>query len=540
VEVLDAGGNLVEGAAIDVSTAIADNPGGGQLSGTTVVRTSNGLASFTDLKIDKVGIGYTLRASAQNLSGSTSQPFDVSVGPPSLLLSSVATGPQPLMAGDTTLVTVQIRDAGGNAVPGGVAGLQMSLAGGTVTGSFGSVQELGGGAYATVFTASGFGTPAQIYLTFGDGQTGAPGPTIAVIGFVEVSISNFNACAAANTGDAYCWGRGYFGALGVGSGDYTSRLKPTKVSGGISWLHVGAGGDVTCGLATTHRVYCWGASGDYATGISAPSDPAVPQVIDGSYLFSALAVGWDMGACGITTTTLPICWGLNSWGQVGTGSASVGEPPSVVAGQLTFAAIGRDIFNSCGITADGTTYCWGSNLDGGLGVADSTLGQSCNGQKCSPVPLAVPGATGMAPASLSVGQNHICALKPDGSAYCWGNGGVDNGQASPAEAMPTSLRFRQFVTGNSLYCGIATDDTTYCWGGNAYGQTGSGSFSGSLTDPTPITLGVKLVQLDAGIGEVCGVAANGRAYCWGGNLEGQLGDGTTVDRAVPTLVQSVR
>ena len=52
--------------------AIGTNPGGGTLSGTTTVAAVAGVATFSNLSIDKVGNGYTLTASAAGLTGATS------------------------------------------------------------------------------------------------------------------------------------------------------------------------------------------------------------------------------------------------------------------------------------------------------------------------------------------------------------------------------------------------------------------------------------------------------------------------------------
>ena len=539
IELRDAGGNPAVGVAAAVRVEIAANAGGATLSGTVTVNTLNARATFTDLRIDKAGTGYTLVARSRAAT-TTSTPFDVTAGPPTPNTSDVITGSGLLMPGDTTLVTVRARDAVGNALSQGGAAVQISIDGGTATGSFSPVADLGNGTYTSVFTATGFGTPVSVRVRFDDGEFSAPRASFAVIGFVQISISDFHACAVATTAEAYCWGRGSFGQLGLGAGEVSQHLKPAKVAGGISWAYVGAGADMTCGLSTSGRIYCWGNKVGFSTGISGPSNGAFPEPIDGTYTYSRLAVGWDLGACAITTTNLPICWGVNRYGQVGSGSASPGAVPSVIAGSPVFAGIGRDIFNGCGITPGGAVYCWGTNLNGLLGVADSTLPETCDGHKCSPTPMAVPDGEGLVPASLSVGQNHACALKVDGAAYCWGNGGSNNGQATPPQPMPTLRRFTQIVTGSALFCGIATDGWTYCWGSSASGQTGTGAFTGTVTDPTRTVGDISFAQIDAGIARMCGVAFNGRAYCWGANLEGPLGDGTTTDRAVPTLVQSVR
>ena len=80
IEVQDANGNAV---TIDnttvVTAAIGTNPSSGTLSGTTSATAASGVASFTDLSIDKAGEDYTLTASASGLTGATSAAFDVDV-----------------------------------------------------------------------------------------------------------------------------------------------------------------------------------------------------------------------------------------------------------------------------------------------------------------------------------------------------------------------------------------------------------------------------------------------------------------------------
>src|SRR6185295_11422343 len=60
VAVQDAFNNTVTSSSASVTVAIGSNPGGGTLSGTTTVAAVNGVATFSNLSIDKVGTGYTL------------------------------------------------------------------------------------------------------------------------------------------------------------------------------------------------------------------------------------------------------------------------------------------------------------------------------------------------------------------------------------------------------------------------------------------------------------------------------------------------
>src|SRR5260370_23198247 len=79
VQVLDAFNNLTSSTA-NVTLAIGTNPGGGTLSGTTTVAAVSGVATFSNLSINKTGTGYTLAASSGALTGATSNTFNITAG----------------------------------------------------------------------------------------------------------------------------------------------------------------------------------------------------------------------------------------------------------------------------------------------------------------------------------------------------------------------------------------------------------------------------------------------------------------------------
>ncbi|SRR6266705_3205420 len=81
VTVRDSLGNPDSSFTAAVTIAVASNPVGGNLSGTTSVTPFNGIALFGDLSIDKAGSGYTLRATAPGASGATSTSFTITTPP---------------------------------------------------------------------------------------------------------------------------------------------------------------------------------------------------------------------------------------------------------------------------------------------------------------------------------------------------------------------------------------------------------------------------------------------------------------------------
>ncbi len=85
---------MVTTASGTVSVAFASNPTGATLGGTLTVTASQGVASFTNLTINKIGSGYTLRVSSSGLTSATSNPINVTKNgrAPSTLLASAPAG----------------------------------------------------------------------------------------------------------------------------------------------------------------------------------------------------------------------------------------------------------------------------------------------------------------------------------------------------------------------------------------------------------------------------------------------------------------
>ncbi len=130
VQVQDASGNLVTSSSASITIAIGNNPGGSTLGGTVTVNAVNGVATFNNLTLDKVGTGYTLTAASAGLTGATSNAFNITPGAATKLVFT-AQPPASSQSGAAFGATVTVQDAAGNTVTGSSASISLTLSGGT-------------------------------------------------------------------------------------------------------------------------------------------------------------------------------------------------------------------------------------------------------------------------------------------------------------------------------------------------------------------------------------------------------------------------
>src|SRR5436190_994793 len=141
VSALDDAGNVVTGFTGLITVALGANPGGGTLAGTTSVNAVSGVATFSTLRINNAGNGYTLTASASGLTGATSVSFNITAAPPPPATHvAFTTQPQTTRAGQPTPeLRVSALDEAGNVVTGFTGLITVALGadpgGGTLAGT---------------------------------------------------------------------------------------------------------------------------------------------------------------------------------------------------------------------------------------------------------------------------------------------------------------------------------------------------------------------------------------------------------------------
>jgi alpha-tubulin suppressor-like RCC1 family protein len=290
------------------------------------------------------------------------------------------------------------------------------------------------------------------------------------------------------------------------------------------------------------------------------SDPGLASAASAPLAFRQVSAGY-WHTCGVTTGDRPYCWGSSGSGELGDGTNTQQLSPAPVAGGLRFRQVSAGTWHTCGVTTDDLAYCWGDNGAGQLG--DGTQ-NSCGGYNppCTDpetnanrsTPVRVLG--GLRFRQVDAGTWHTCGVTRDNLAYCWGSNGYgqrgDNakGEAGRYTDRPTpvavagGISFRQVSAGGVHTCGVAADDRAYCWGYNIYGQVGDGTEIRRRIRPVLVAGGHRFKQVSAGgamqTGHSCGVTTDGRALCWGDGRSGQLGDGETMLRFTPHAVAGGR
>ena len=342
----------------------------------------------------------------------------------------------------------------------------------------------------------------------------------------------------------------------------TTTPTATVVTPGMYVTNLGAGTGHSCGVERgTGKAWCWGwnSYGQIGDGTSGHggfgADRTAPAPVAEGRIFTSLVAG-DSHTCGVEAGTGKAwCWGFNGYGQLGDGTSGNGgssanrtAPVEVADGRL-FSSLTAGGQFTCGVEqATGKAWCWGWNDSGQLGDGTS-INQTA--------PVAV--AAGKAFESLAAGYMHICGIETGTRlAWCWGgnpfgglgHGTSGNGSSTANRGEPVAVTggktFASLSAGHFHTCGVEQGTgKAWCWGYNASGQVGDGAsatsaydFTANRTSPVAVSGDKVFASLAAGHSHTCGVeSGTGKGWCWGSNATGQLGDGTVNDHSLPVAVR---
>ncbi|MDF2696314.1 MAG: hypothetical protein K0S65_4697 [Labilithrix sp.] len=290
------------------------------------------------------------------------------------------------------------------------------------------------------------------------------------------------------------------------------------------------------------------------------TDAAVPEErVECAVTPCAIALAARGGAhvCALLADKSVACWGADDKGQLGLGLTDGGEEPHRgarpakvvgVSGAVQISVVGSGASGtSCARLEDGTVMCWGSNAHGQL--SPSAEGVTTD-ETPHPVPTPVEGLA--AAARVEVTGAFACAVSEGSELECWGwNSVLQLGRGYLPKAhggiAKVSLGTRSVVasSGNLRNAfAISSDGELLSWGASTWDNTGNkpvrdalGRESSLSPDgtPTPIPNLANVSSVSAGEEHACAVA-NGRAYCWGQNPTGAVGNGSRQDVATPYLV----
>lgn len=311
---------------------------------------------------------------------------------------------------------------------------------------------------------------------------------------------------------------------------------------------ISAGSAHTCVVETSGVTKCWGSNANYEIGDNTTNQRQMPtSPANAAWTTNVQIAAGSNFSCSLGSTSDGIkCWGTNDFKQTGrnTGAATTktpGDTPSLTSPiSLSLSKTGT---HACAVTSVGNAWCWGNNTNGQLGNNGTTTSATPSQVQLTATPTYLPSVR-----SIAAGGSHSCAALAYNASYtagiyCWGlntNGQLgDNSttQRNMATAVDTinsgvtssSVWFTQVVAGDKHTCALRNDGAVFCWGLNSSGQLGDGSTTQRNLPTAHASLGAGsgVVALTAGANHTCALKSSHEVVCWGDNTNGQLGNGTT-------------
>jgi alpha-tubulin suppressor-like RCC1 family protein len=336
--------------------------------------------------------------------------------------------------------------------------------------------------------------------------------------YTAISAGGEHTCALTKSGVIRCWGSNLHGELGAptttscpNSTGAKCSTRPIAVAcpagAPCVFKQVSAGQTLTAAIDMNYDAWWWGRG--------STTHHRVTAVLAGQPVkFQLVAAGFGH-ACAISLNRNEVwCWGTNAYreagGPSGTLEVSSATPLRVMA-PLQFRRILAGGEHTCAI-AD-TIVCWGRNDVG---------------QVVGPNPTQIPPTTNnpfffqqlavnVSVVAAALSAHSTCIVTSLGQAQCWGTGYPIAGAIAPADRLAAGL---------GHLCSM-TKQVVSCKGTGNWGEQGNGSTS-FQTNPTPVlTPPAFYMDLSAGDSHACALTPDGDAFCWGRNLMGQVGNGTS-------------
>ena len=223
--------------------------------------------------------------------------------------------------------------------------------------------------------------------------------------FKKISAGMAHSLAIDENGALWAWGLNNNGQ--IGDGTTNNSLTPIKIMNGTSFKEVSAGGNYSLAISEDGTLYAWGANekGQLGTGnTTSLQTPTIASNIKFRKVETSLGEGH---ALAISQDDKLYVWGVNTYGQLGTGNTTSLQTPTIIMSENTFKEISVGYDTSFAITEDGKLYAWGANGNGELGDGTITLKSTPTLIKEKMIKIA---AT----------WNHVVGIDESGTVYAWG------------------------------------------------------------------------------------------------------------------------
>ena len=328
-------------------------------------------------------------------------------------------------------------------------------------------------------------------------------------------------------------------------------------------IQISAGYAHTAAITSEGRIFTWGFNRSGQLGDGTATDRYTPIEITSYFDLNAGETIIEISAgehhtAAITSEGRVFTWGNNCNKQLGDGTTTDRYTPTEITSYFnlnageTIIGIAAGIFNTAAITSEGRVFTWGYNGHGQLGDG-TTISRDTPAEITSNFNL----NTGETIIEITAGQYHTAAITSEGRIFTWGSNGYGQlgdgtiiNRETPTEItsnfnLNESETVIEITAGNYHTAIITSEGRAFTWGRNENGQLGDGT---SNTDahpmPTEITSNFILnaeeivLTITAEYYHTAAITSQGRVFTWGYNISGQLGDGTTTDRYTPTEITS--
>ena len=331
------------------------------------------------------------------------------------------------------------------------------------------------------------------------------------------------------------WGAKNAGRLGNndgGNGAINDQI--TTFAGGTTWKSVAGGAGHSAAIKTDGTLWTFGWNNGAELGINNTTvTPSPVTTFAGGTNWKQVAAGYPFTAA-IKTNGSLWTWGRNSDGRLGTNDTiNRSTPVTTFAGGNTWKQVSVGGNHMAAIKTDGSLWVWGRNAEGQLGI---NLG---NVNRSTPVTTFIGGNDWK---SVAAGKLNTAAIKTDGSLWTWGHN--NNAQLGINAAGTRSTPVTTFAGGNnwkSVAAGyhmaaIKTDGSLWTWGLGSEGSLGNNANTNRSTPVTTFAGGNnwKYVSLGSdGGGHTAAIKTDGTLWMWGRGGYRQLGDKTDINRSTP-------